>query len=34
MRVAHSLLVKALTEIAGRSTKETRVVGVREPAVA
>ena len=34
MRVARSLLVKALTEIAGRPTRETRVAGVREPAAA
>ena len=30
MRVARSLLVKALAEIAGRSTTETRVTGIRE----
>ena len=30
MRVARSLLVKALTEIAGRPTAETRVAGLRE----
>jgi len=34
MRVARSLLVKALTEIAGRPSTETRVVGVRERAAA
>ena len=30
LRVARSLLVKALTEIAGRPTAETRVIGIRE----
>ena len=30
MRVARSLLLKALTEIAGRSTSETRITGFRE----
>ena len=35
MRVARSLLVKALTEVAGRSTRDTRIVGFRErPAAA
>ena len=34
MRVARSLLVKALAEIAGRPSAETRAVGVREPAAA
>ena len=34
MRVARSLLVKALAEIAGRPSAETRVVGVRERAPA
>ena len=34
MRVARSLLVKALTEISGRPSTETRVVGVRERAAA
>jgi len=32
MRVARSLLVKALAEIAGRPSAETRVVGIRERA--
>ena len=31
MRVARSLLLKALTEIAGRPTTETRITGFREP---
>ena len=30
MRVARSLLLKALTEIAGRSTSDTRITGIRE----
>ena len=30
MRVARSLLLKALAEIAGRPTSETRIIGVRE----
>ncbi len=34
MRVARSLLSKALTEIAGRSSAETRVAGVRDRAAA
>ena len=34
MRVARSLLVKALAEIAGRPSTETRVVGIRERTVA
>ena len=35
MRVARSLLVKALTEVAGRPTRDTRIVGHRErPAAA
>ena len=34
MRVARSLFVKALTEVAGRPTAETRVTGVREQAAA
>ena len=34
MRVARSLLVKALAEVAGRPSAETRAVGVREPAAA
>ena len=34
MRVARSLLLKALTEIAGRPTGETRVVGARERSAA
>ena len=34
MRVARSLLLKALTEIAGRPTGETRVVGSRERSAA
>ena len=34
MRVARSLLVKALAEIAGRPSAETRVVGIRERAAA
>ena len=33
-RVARSLLVKALTEIAGRPTAETRIAGIRESAAA
>ena len=31
MRVARSLLLKALAEIAGRPTSETRITGFREP---
>jgi len=34
LRVARSLLLKALTEIAGRPTGETRVVGARERSAA
>ena len=34
LRVAQSLLVKALTEIAGRSSAETRLTGIREPETA
>ena len=34
MRVARSLLSKALAEVAGRPSTETRVAGVREPAAA
>ena len=34
MRVARSLLLKALAEISGRTSAETRVVGVRERAAA
>ena len=30
LRVARSLLMKALTEIAGRPTAETRITGIRE----
>ena len=34
MRVARSLLTKALAEVAGRPSAETRAVGVRDPAAA
>ena len=34
MRVARSLFVKALAEIAGRPTSETRVAGIRAPEMA
>lgn len=34
LRVAQSLLVKALTEIAGRPSTETRLTGMREPETA
>ena len=34
LRVAQSLLVKALTEIAGRPSAETRLTGIREPETA
>ena len=34
MRVAKALLVKALTEVAGRPTAETRVAGIRETCAA